>query len=198
MRLLIALLLSSAPLLAACDRQSDEAPQEAVSAPGTNGTQMESYGGSEEMGRVSVEYRGTPAPDLAFSDPEGETIRLSDFEGQPLLVNLWATWCPPCIREMPTLDALAEREESALKVLTVSQDLQGAEVVEPFFAENSFDHLEQWLDEENAMMMALAADTLPITVLYDSDGRELFRVIGGMDWAGERAETLISGALGEE
>ncbi|MGP1352776.1 MAG: TlpA family protein disulfide reductase [Parasphingopyxis sp.] len=198
MRLLIALLLGSAPLFAACDRQSGDASQEAVSAPGANGAQMESYGGSEEMGRVSVEYRGTPAPDLAFSDPDGETIRLSDFEGQPLLINLWATWCPPCIREMPTLDALAEREGGALKVLTVSQDLQGAEVVEPFFAENSFDNLEQWLDEENAMMMALEADTLPITVLYDGEGRELFRVIGGMDWAGERAETLISGALGQE
>ena len=159
---------------------------------------MESYGGSDEMGRVSVEFRGTQAPDLAFSDPDGRAIRLSDFEGQPLLVNLWATWCPPCIREMPTLDALAEREGDALKVLTISQDLQGAEVVEPFFAENDFTYLEQWLDEENAMMMALAADTLPVTVLYDADGRELFRVIGGMDWAGARAETLISGALGGE
>jgi len=148
------------------------------------------------MGRVSVEFRGMAAPGLAFSNAQGQTIRLDDFEGQPLLVNLWATWCAPCIREMPTLDALAAREQGQLKVLTVSQDLQGAEVVGPFFAENSFAHLEQWLDEENAMMLTLAIDTLPITILYDEDGRELFRVIGGMDWAGERAETLISGALG--
>lgn len=91
---------------------------------------------------------------------------------------------------------LAGRENGALKVLTISQDLQGAEVVEPFFADNNFVHLEQWLDEENAMMMALAADTLPITVLYDADGKELFRVIGGVGWAGDRAEMLISIALG--
>ena len=148
------------------------------------------------MSQVSVEYRGARAPDLAFSDPDGQSIRLSDFEGTPLLVNLWATWCTPCIREMPALDALAGRENGALKVLTISQDLQGAEVVEPFFADNSFVHLEQWLDEENAMMMALAADRLPITVLYDADGKELFRVIGGVGWAGDRAEMLISIALG--
>lgn len=193
---MIALLLGFAPLFAACDRQSGEAPQEALSGPETNGVSAEGYGGSETMGRVSVEYRGTMAPDLAFSDADGQTIRLSDFEGQPLLVNLWATWCAPCIREMPTLDALADRKDGTLKILTISQDFQGADVVGPYFAENSFDHLEQWLDEENAMMLALATDTLPVTVLYDAEGAELFRVYGGMDWAGERAETLISGALG--
>ncbi len=148
------------------------------------------------MGRVSVEFRGMAAPDLAFANAQGQMIRLDDFEGQPLLVNLWATWCPPCIREMPALDALADRVDGQLKVLTISQDLQGAEVVQPFFAENSFEHLEQWLDEENAMMQALSLDTLPVTILYDEDGKELFRVLGGMDWSGERAETLISGALG--
>lgn len=161
-----------------------------------SGPAAESYGGTETMGRVSVEFRGMAAPDLAFSNAQGQTIRLKDSEGQPLLVNLWATWCAPCIREMPTLDALAAREDGQLKVLTISQDLQGADVVGPFFAENSFEYLEQWLDEENVMMLTLAIDTLPITILYDEDGRELFRVIGGMDWAGERAETLISGALG--
>lgn len=193
MRVLIVLLLGFAPLFAACDRQSGEAPQEVMSGSGS----AESYGGTETMGRVSVEYRGTAAPDLAFSNAEGQTIRLGDFEGQPLLFNLWATWCPPCIREMPALDALAERADGQLKVLTLSQDLQGAAVVGPFFAENDFRHLEQWLDEENAMMQALALDTLPVTILYDEDGIELFRVIGGMDWAGERADTLISGALGD-
>lgn len=193
MRVLIALLLGFAPLFAACDRQSGETSQEVMSGSGP----AESYGGTETMGRVSVEHRGMAAPDLAFSDAGGQTIRLEDFEGQPLLVNLWATWCAPCIREMPALEALAERVDGQLKVLTLSQDLQGADVVGPFFAENGFRHLEQWLDEENAMMQALALDTLPVTILYDEDGTELFRVIGGMDWAGERAETLISGALGD-
>lgn len=197
MRLLITLLLGCAPLFAACDRQSEEAPQEAISAPGTSGAGSESYAGSETMGRLSVEYRGSAAPDLTFSNAEGQSVSLSDFQGQPLLVNLWATWCAPCIREMPTLDALADRHQGRLKVLTVSQDFQGADVVRPFFAENEFDNLEPWLDSQNTMMLALATDTLPVTVLYDADGAELFRIYGGMDWSGERAQTLIAGALGD-
>lgn len=195
MRSTIALLLGSALLFGACDRESGDGPQDAVSGqPGA--PSQPSLGGTETMGRVVIDYRGMAAPDLAFSNADGQTIRLSDFEGQPLLVNLWATWCAPCIREMPTLDALAEREEGNIKVLTVSQDFQGEAVVAPFFAENGFRHLEPWLDEENAMLSALQSDTLPITILYDEDGAELFRVYGGMDWSGERAETLISGALG--
>ena len=163
-----------------------------------NGAPAASHGGSQEMGRVSVEFRGQPAPDLSFSDPEGRSISFAELEGQPLLVNLWATWCPPCIAEMPTLDALATREAGTLRVMTISQDLQGAEVVAPFFADNDFAELEQWLDPDNAMMASLALDTLPVTILYDAEGNELFRVIGGMDWAGERADTLISGAIGDE
>ncbi|MBC2776177.1 TlpA family protein disulfide reductase [Parasphingopyxis marina] len=186
----IACLLGSALLFAACDRESRDASQDAVSG-------QPSLEGTETMGRVVIDYRGTAAPDLAFTSEAGQEIRLSDFEGRPLLVNLWATWCAPCIREMPTLDALAERREGSLKVLTVSQDFQGSAVVAPFFAENSFRHLEPWLDEDNAMLSALESDSLPITILYDEDGAELFRVYGGMDWSGERAETLISGAIGD-
>ena len=172
MRLLIALLLGSALLLAACDRQSERAPQ----------------GDSAE--------RGTLVPDLAFSDPDGTTMQLSDFRGTPMLINLWATWCTPCIHEMPTLDALAARE-SGIRVLTISQDSDGARHVRPYFEESGFTHLEPWLDDSNSMIAALALDKLPVTVLYGADGKELFRVYGSMDWSGERAATLISDALGE-
>jgi len=205
MRCLIALLLACAPLFAACDRQSGDTPQAGRSAetpdaaasgvPG--GTGGPTYEGSEAMGVVSVDYRGMAAPDIAFSNPRGEDMRIGDYEGRPLLVNLWAHWCAPCISEMPTLDLLAEREAGRLKVLTISEDLQGAAVVTPFLAERGFRHLEPWLDEENVMMAAIGSETLPVTILYDADGSELFRVTGGMDWSGERAQRLISGALGE-
>lgn len=149
------------------------------------------------MGRLNVDYRGKTVPDLSFSDAREQEVQLSDFRGQPLLINLWATWCAPCIREMPTLNTLADREQGRLKVLTVSQDFQGADVVTPYFAENDFTHLEPWLDETNTMMMVLATDTLPVTVLYDAGGQELFRIYGGMDWSGDRAQTLVSRALGD-
>ena len=177
--------LATAFLLAGCDA----APDAPVAAPET-GVPVES------AGKLDRSHAGEPAPDLAFEDPDGAPVRLAEFGGKPLLVNLWATWCAPCIAEMPTLDALAADRAGELRVLTISEDFQGAEVVGPFFAERDFDRLEQWLDPENAMMATLGLDSLPVTILYDESGRELFRVYGGMDWSGERAERLIDGALG--
>ncbi|MCA1748120.1 MAG: TlpA family protein disulfide reductase [Parasphingopyxis sp.] len=188
MRLGIALLLAIL-CLGACDRQSGDGGQADRAGSGD-------LGGSELVGRVDVSARGTLAPDLEFANPAGETVRLADLEGTPLLVNLWATWCAPCIAEMPLLDALAEDREGNLRVLTVSEDFQGAEVVEPFFAEQGYRRIEPWLDPENTMMATLGLDSLPVTILYDESGRELFRVHGGMDWSGARAERLIDGALG--
>ncbi len=196
MRSLIGLILVFALFLAGCDRQSGEDPQDGGDEGVVGGVGGGRYDGSETMGVVSIDYRGDEAPDIVFENPAGEAMRLSNFEGQPVLVNLWATWCAPCVAEMPTLDRLADQYDGAIKVLTISQDLQGAEVVAPYLAERRFRHLEAWLDPDNAMMMAIESETLPTTILYDEDGRELFRVIGGMDWAGERAERLVSGALG--
>ncbi len=204
MRSVMALALVPMLLVAACDRQSGEAPQARegsapqIAAPaGTpGGTSERSYAGSEVLGRINTDYRGMAAPEFAFRDPDGNEMRISDYAGRPVLVNVWATWCAPCIAEMPTLDLLAEREGDALKVLTISQDLQGADAVAPFMAEYDFAHLEPWLDPQNSYMADLEAETLPITILYDVDGAELFRVFGGMDWSGERARGLIAEALG--
>ena len=204
MRSLIALVLAFALPIAACDRQTGDAPQDNVSdGPGggkpggiVGGIGGDSYEGSETMGVVSVDARGMAAPDVVISHPDGQDVRLGDFAGQPVLVNLWATWCAPCIAEMPTLDMLAENYRGRLKVMTISENFEGAGIVVPFLARRQFRHLEPWLDPENAMLSALGESALPVTVLYGSDGTELFRVRGGMDWSGERAERLIEGALG--
>ena len=77
-------------------------------------------------------------PVLNVSDPSGRNLNLGALQGTPVLVNLWATWCAPCVKEMPLLDTLAADYEGRLRVLTVSQDMQGAEKVEPFFAQADF------------------------------------------------------------
>ena len=71
-----------------------------------------------------------------------------------MLVNLWATWCAPCVTEMPLLDELAGELGDSVAVLTVSEDIQGAEKVVPFFAERKFANLPQWIDTENALAVA--------------------------------------------
>ncbi|HZH08096.1 MAG TPA: TlpA disulfide reductase family protein, partial [Lautropia sp.] len=136
---------------------------------------------------------GTPAPRSIFEDPAGEAITLADFRGKPLLVNLWATWCPPCIAEMPTLDALAAAR-SDLQVLAVSEDLNGKDKVDAFFAQRQFSELQPYLDPELSLMLELRVSTLPTTILYDASGREVWRMTGMEDWEGERAAELINEA----
>jgi len=148
----------------------------------------------ELTGRLDRSYRGTPAPDTVFEDPEGEPASFADFRGKPLLVNLWATWCAPCIAEMPTLDALAVREEGKLHVLALSQDLDGQAKVDTFFAERNFARLEPYIDPQLALMGELAVQNLPTTILYDAEGREVWRITGIEDWQSARAAALIGEA----
>ncbi|MBB5686585.1 TlpA disulfide reductase family protein [Sphingobium boeckii] len=182
------LLLLGALALAGCDRQSEQAPQPAenVAAPVK----------VEDTGKLDIENRGKAMPDAVFQDPDGEKISLGDFKGKPVLVNLWATWCVPCVKEMPTLDALAAREKDRLVVLAVSQDGNGKAVVDPWFAKNSLKMIEAYIDPEQALGDHFQTGMLPTTILYDAQGKEVWRVIGGMDWDGPRANTLLAETLG--
>jgi len=148
-------------------------------------------------GRLDRSKAGRPAPATAFEDPDGAPATLADFRGKPVLVNLWATWCAPCIAEMPTLDRLAAREADRLQILTISQDEDGRDKVEAFFAKQGYRNLETWLDPNMALMIELKADTLPTTILYDSGGRELWRVIGMEDWESAQAALLLEEGFGK-
>ena len=108
-----------------------------------------------------------------------------------MLVNLWATWCGPCIVEMPSLDALARRRGEDLKVLALSQDLDGRQKVTDFFAARRFTRLEPYLDPDLRFMTELGVDTLPTTILYDAEGVEVWRMTGMADWDSERATRLL-------
>ena len=110
-----------------------------------------------------------------------------------MLLNLWATWCAPCVAEMPTLDALAARD-GGIDVLTVSQDLNGEEKVDAFFAKRKFEMLEPFIDPELTLMGELGVTTLPTTILYDAQGREVWRMTGMEEWTGPRAAALIAEA----
>jgi thiol-disulfide isomerase/thioredoxin len=109
-------------------------------------------------------------------------------------VNLWATWCAPCVIEMPSLDALAVREGEALNVVALSQDMGGRELVTQFFGQRSFRELEANLDPQMQFMTQLRLDTLPTTILYDAEGREVWRMVGMADWESERVQRLLDEA----
>jgi thiol-disulfide isomerase/thioredoxin len=189
MRPILLLLL----VLAACEPGAVETNSIGPDQPGWAGPQE-----AAPTGRLDRSHAGTMAPAAAFEDPEGAPASLADFRGRPVLVNLWATWCGPCIAEMPTLDALAGREGERLKVLTVSQDLDGRDKADAFFAKQGYRHLETWLDPQMALMAALEVEILPTTILYDARGREVWRVTGMEDWESGRAALLLREGVSPE
>jgi thiol-disulfide isomerase/thioredoxin len=147
-------------------------------------------------GVLDRSHAGTPAPGLTFQDGEGKPTSMAAFRGRPTLVNLWATWCAPCIIEMPALDALAMREGDALQVVALSQDLDGRAAVTRFFGERNFRALEPNLDPQMEYMTSLKLSTLPTTILYDAEGKEVWRMVGIADWESERVAKLLAEAEG--
>lgn len=134
------------------------------------------------IGEPLFEHAGTPAPDVTLERLGGGPASLASFRGTPTLVNLWATWCAPCIAEMPALDRLAEKKGYALNVVAVSQDIKGGEVVEPFLETAGIEHLTVLLDKAGALPPEVGAPGLPVTIMYDGEGRELWRVNGPREW----------------
>ncbi len=201
-RSLIVLLLMGVSL-AACDKRSAPSGQDNAATSGevTSGEATSGEvapGGKEGKApayAIDRSKAGTALPDFIFRDDEGKDVTLAAFKGKPILVNLWATWCAPCVAEMPQLDRIAgEYAAQGLQVLAISQDMGGADKVLPFFAKKGFTHIRAWLDPENQFGLHYATGLLPTSVLYDADGKEVARVTGALDWEGAEARKLIADA----
>jgi thiol-disulfide isomerase/thioredoxin len=137
-----------------------------------------------------------PAPDVAFSDGADATLGFKDFKGKITLVNLWATWCAPCVKEMPSLQALKKARGGAdFDVVTISEDHGARKAVDPFFEKNGLTELPRYTDADSAVGRAFHVRGLPTTVLLDRDGNEIGRFEGGADWSGSDALALIDWAI---
>jgi thiol-disulfide isomerase/thioredoxin len=176
-------------LVAGCDRQGNEPtqpqaePQSSDPAPKV----------AELTGTIDRSKKGSRLPDFTLKDPSGKSLRLPDQTGKPLLINLWATWCAPCVVELPMLETLAG--EGKLRVLTISQDMGQPEKVAAFLTDRSLTKLEPWLDPQNDLSFHYATGTLPTTILYDAEGREVWRFVGGHDWTKPEARALLEEAF---
>lgn len=123
-----------------------------------------------------------PAPELHFTTRDGKPVSLADFRGHFLLVNLWATWCGPCVREMPSLQQLQVRLGDRLEVLAISEDRGGAQAVDPFLTQHRLDRLAVYLDPKTAALQAFGLQGLPTSFLIDPKGRILGQLEGAADW----------------
>ncbi len=186
------MLLLTTALVAGCDRQS---PKPEQAAPGATPAAAPAAAPPAPVAGSVLDrsHKGEAAPATGFKGPDGKPLTLADFRGKPVLLNLWATWCAPCVAEMPQLDAIAAREAGKLHVLTVSQDLEGAAKVTPFFAKGGYKALKPYLDDQAALSTGFQAN-LPTTILYDSTGHEVWRNSGGQDWTSDAAAKLIAEA----
>jgi thiol-disulfide isomerase/thioredoxin len=179
-----AALLAVALLAGGCDRQKAQPEQAPL-------PQTKVAPGKAAALAVDRTRAGQAASTASFIAPDDARVTLAAFRGKPLLLNLWATWCAPCIKEMPSLDRLASQRAGQLTVLTVAQDIQGAGVVDPWFQQARLRSLQPYLDPDNNLLAAYNSP-LPVTILFDAQGRELWRVTGALDWQGAEARQLLA------
>ena len=167
-------------LAAGCTRQSP-APEQANVA--------ESASPAAER-PVDRSHKGEAAPTAALADLAGKPVTMATFKGKPVLVNLWATWCAPCIAEMPTLDRAAQALDGKVAVVALNQGDDVAKV-QAFLAGKPLAHARPLLDKAMTVSMTLSAN-LPTTILYDATGHEVWRATGGRDWASPESISLIA------
>lgn len=151
-----------------------------------------------DVAKLQVVADGPPPPDTPILDDQGRTIHLADLKARVVVVNLWATWCAPCVREMPTLAALQAAYPGRVLVAPISMDkAEDREKARAFIAEHR--PLPFYQDMSLALPFALrpAAEGFPTTVIYDGKGRERARLAGPADWNGPNARAVIEALLGK-
>jgi thiol-disulfide isomerase/thioredoxin len=178
-RLIVTLLLAvAAPLVAGCDRQKAPEPQASAEAESAKG--------------LDRSHKGEPAPVVKFKDPDGGEFDLAKFKGTPVLVNLWASWCAPCIKELPTLQQLdqAQADEGRLGIIAVSQDMapQGLRSM-PFSVSAISGRFAAYHDPDMKLTSALGvghADHYSVRCRR----QEVWRYVGDLDWTSQDAARL--------
>ena len=137
------------------------------------------------------------APAISLADTNGHSVELSELRGKLVLVNLWATWCEPCLREMPSLERLQSRLGERIAVLAVSEDRGGNKTVEPFIAKLGLKSVKIYIDPKSEVGHAFGARGLPTSFLIDREGKVLGRVEGAAEWDSPKIlgvlEPLLSG-----
>ena len=147
---------------------------------------------SGEMRQFTLIKPLRPAPAERFTAPDGSSVDLKHFRGKVILVNFWATWCAPCLREMPALDRLeAKLGSERFQVVTISVDRQGQAAVGPFLQRHGLGRLPAYLDTRSDLLHAFGARGLPTSYLIDADGTVLGYLEGPAEWDSAAAQALI-------
>lgn len=149
-----------------------------------------------EMADFEYAFPPRGSPDIAF-EHEGESVRLSDFRGKVILVNFWATWCTPCLKELPSLDGLeAQLGGRKFEVVAIAADPRGPEVAREFLDRLNIANLKLYADPRLIFASSIGgANILPVSILYDAKGNEIGRLVGEADWTSPEAVRLVESAI---
>jgi thiol-disulfide isomerase/thioredoxin len=146
-----------------------------------------------DMKKLVVHKEARPRIKEAFRDQYGNEVTLADYEGKVVVLNFWATWCPPCRAEMPSIDRLsAEMGGDDVAVLALSTDRFDVERVVAFFEEINVENLRVLQDRKGAVARRAGVLGLPVTVILDRQGREIARVQGEAEWDSADVKAIIT------
>ncbi len=186
----LAILSMAAALLTAPALVAPSAPTTLVAALTGQAVSGTTLAGAAWAGAASQAFQMNDSPQelppIRFDGPDGSEMTLEDLQGRTILLNIWATWCPPCVKEMPMLDALQGRlGDDDFEVVILSIDKAGPDVVRAFLDKLGVTRLEPYFDDTMLSLSALRGGGLPVTLLIDPEGRELGRLTGPAEWDSE-------------
>lgn len=182
--------LAQAPSPQQGPAQSGAAPPALPAGPGANSLS------TGEMAAFVFKKAPEPLPDVVFVDGTGKERTLKDWRGKVVLLNLWATWCVPCRKEMPGLDRLqGEFGSDQFEVVAVSSDKTGIDGARKFLGQVKSEKLAVYADPTVRITSTLRAVGMPATLLLDREGREIGRLVGPAEWDSKEAKALIAAAL---
>ena len=180
------LIFAALLVLAACQQKAAQQPANEPCGSGP---------GESRSKACTATLPASRRPPPTFKDPDGKPVKLADFKGKPVLVNLWATWCAPCVKELPTLDKLRALSGAAQR----GRGQPGHAARMRRSSRSSRAHriatLEPYQDRQMGLSGALGPDTvLPTSILFDANGKEVWRYVGDLDWTSPEAAKLLAEA----
>ena len=149
-----------------------------------------------DMADFNLTFPPRNGPEIPFTH-QGRQLTLKSFRGQTVLVNFWATWCAPCLKELPSLDRLqGELQDEPFNVIAIAADPRGPEVAREYLDRLSIEHLDLYADQRLLMASAIGgANVLPVSILFSPDGTEIGRLVGEANWDSEEAKALIRAVI---
>ncbi|MDF1803252.1 TlpA disulfide reductase family protein [Thalassovita sp.] len=153
----------------------------------------------DDMKKLNLHSAPKSLPQVSFLSESGEELTLDTYQGKLVLVNFWATWCAPCRKEMPSLAALQDEfGGDDFEVVTIATGRNPPPAMKKFFAEVGITNLPLHRDPKQALARKMAVLGLPVTVILNTEGQEIGRLLGDADWHSDAARGLITALLAQD